>query len=617
MEHKNLKMKEKLGKLEWSSIIYGVITPAIMGVFLFFFENETFYRIQELNIFVPGSTFYRIFSEYPGGTLQWLGCFFTQFFYYPAWGCTILVAMWMMIYFIMRSAFKLKGAGNIIPLIAIVSLLASIVEMGYFIFYMKLQGYFFVATIGCLIVSAAIWLFNKTIHKKVISLCGIIIWTALGYPLLGAYALLGTLCMIIMYWRAGGIDHLQRIVMSIVGLLSIIGVPLIAWQFYAQTSLNEIYTAALPSFDIAATIYDEYKTPYYILIVTFILSAIFYQTNLRCKRPIYILLAHVAILAGAIVFLQHKWYINENFQKELKMTRAIENLDWEEVLRIYIKGEEEPTRLMVMNKNLALFRLGRAGNEMFQYREGGAHPKAPFKVRLVQMGGKMLYYHYGQENYCYRWCMEDGVTYGWKVEYLKYMAKTSLINNDFKVAEKYLNILKKTMFHKDWAEKYTEYLYQPKKIRESEEFKPIIDLLPPKNELASDLSVIEMYLMTIFANGNSDNPVYQEQTLIAALQMKDISLFWPRFFKYAEMHIGQHMPRYYQEAAYLYGHLENKVNISQMPFDQEVKDTYKRFTDFAEHCRGMSEEQMAKAFRPQFGHTFFYFYFLVNGLQTY
>jgi hypothetical protein len=233
------------------------------------------------------------------------------------------------------------------------------------------------------------------------------------------------------------------------------------------------------------------------------------------------------------------------------------------------------------------------------------------------MGGKMLYYHYGQENYCYRWCMEDGVTYGWKVEYLKYMAKTSLINNDFKVAEKYLNILKKTMFHKDWAEKYTEYLYQPMKIRDSEEFKPIIDLLPPTNELASDLSIIEMYLMTIFANGNSDNPVYQEQTLIAALQMKDISLFWPRFFKYAEMHIGQHMPRYYQEAAYLYGHLEDKVNISQMPFDQEVKDTYKRFTDFAEHCRGMSEEQMAKAFRPQFGHTFFYFYFLVNGLQTY
>ena len=126
-----------------------------------------------------------------------------------------------------------------------------------------------------------------------------------------------------------------------------------------------------------------------------------------------------------------------------------------------------------------------------------------------------------------------------------------------------------------------------------------------------------MYLLTIFSHATSDNPVYQEQTLLAALQMKDISLFWPRFFKYAELHVGQHMPRHYQEAAYLYGTLENKVNISKMPFDPEVKDTYKRFTEFAEHCRGMSEAQMAVAFRPQFGNTFYYFYFLVNGLQTY
>ena len=65
--------------------------------------------------------------------------------------------------------------------------------------------------------------------------------------------------------------------------------------------------------------------------------------------------------------------------------------------------------------------------------------------------------------------------------------------------------------------------------------------------------------------------------------------------------------------------------VIRLPEDKEFDITsdahwdavHKRFTDFAEHCRGMSEEQMAKAFRPQFGHTFFYFYFLVNGLQTY
>ena len=98
--------------------------------------------------------------------------------------------------------------------------------------------------------------------------------------------------------------------------------------------------------------------------------------------------------------------------------------------------------------------------------------------------------------------------------------------------------------------------------------------------------------------------------------MKDISLFWPRFMKYATLHTQEHMPRHYQEAAYLYGHLENNVDISKMPFDQEVRDSYERFMKFNEQCGPMSEEQKAIAFFPQFGNTFYYFYFLVRNQKT-
>jgi AraC-like DNA-binding protein len=239
------------------------------------------------------------------------------------------------------------------------------------------------------------------------------------------------------------------------------------------------------------------------------------------------------------------------------------------------------------------------------------------KQQEAHVGGKALYYHYGQENYCYRWCMEDGVTFGWRTEYLKYMAKTSIAGGDYKVARKYIDMLKRTLFHKEWAEKYETYLDHPEQIRKSKEFAPIIRLLPKEDKLNSDLNVIEMFLLRTFAYGESDDPLYQEQTLIAALQMKDIDIFWPRFFQYATLHNGKPMPRHYQEAAYLYGHLENKVDISHMPFDQDVKDSYQRFMEFTQQCAGMTEAQMAEAFRPQFGNTFYYFYFLVNGLQTY
>ena len=125
-----------------------------------------------------------------------------------------------------------------------------------------------------------------------------------------------------------------------------------------------------------------------------------------------------------------------------------------------------------------------------------------------------------------------------------------------------------------------------------------------------------MYLLQTFARGNGDDPLFQEMTLICALYMKDIDIFWPRFMKYATMHPHDRMPRHYQEAAYLYGHLENKVDISHMPFDQQVRDSYDRFMQFNTQCGPMTDEQKAVAFYPQFGDTFFYFYFLVRNQKT-
>ena len=66
--------------------------------------------------------------------------------------------------------------------------------------------------------------------------------------------------------------------------------------------------------------------------------------------------------------------------------------------------------------------------------------------------------------------MEDGVTFGWRTEYLKYMAKTSIAGGDYKVARKYIDMLKRTLFHKEWAEKYETYLDHPEQIRKSKEF---------------------------------------------------------------------------------------------------------------------------------------------------
>ena len=398
-------------------------------------------------------------------------------------------------------------------------------------------------------------------------------------------------------------------------------------------------TDLLP-FRYGKEVFTIYRLPYYAIILSFLILAIIgwvrgvFATDKL--RPWLQSLITIILLFLAIFGVSKAWYHGANFQKELGMNRAIEELDWERVLTIARDGSStvKPTRQMVLYKNLALFRLGRAGNEMFFYPEGAVQQNAPWKVRITQVGGKLIYYHYGKENFCYRWCMEDGVEFGWKAETLKFMARTSILNREWSVARKYLNLLKQTTFHRAWAERYEKYLATPdafdlKKLEASiaakkplldergmKEFEPILHLMTYPDRLDGDNTLVEMYLLQTFARGNGDDPLFQEMTLICALIMKDIDLFWPRFMKFASMHPDLHMPLHFQEAAYLYGHLENKVDISHMPFDKNVRDTYDRFMKFNEQGGPMTEEQKAIAFYPQFGNTFYYFYFLVRNQKT-
>lgn len=52
----------------------------ILGFCLYTYEKETLFRIQELNLFLPDSTFYHTLAAYPGGTLQWAAVSSRSFF---------------------------------------------------------------------------------------------------------------------------------------------------------------------------------------------------------------------------------------------------------------------------------------------------------------------------------------------------------------------------------------------------------------------------------------------------------------------------------------------------------------------------------------------------------
>ena len=651
-------MKDKLRLLPIAIVALAVVA---MAVCLLLYENNLLWKVQERSIFLYTSLFFKQQMVVAGGFLSWLGSYFTQYLYHSWMGVAMLGAWWLLLVFLSAKAFKVKTKWLTILIIPVALLLIANVTLDYWVYYIKLKGYFFVPTIGMTLAVALVWLFRCITPRYYIRTVCLALLAFVAYPLMGFYGLVAVALMALLALRLTDMTMTAKLVNLAVAVVCVVAVPVIFYRLvYHETNFANIYAVALPLFKIAET-YNNYYIPYALLVVFYAILAV--ACNQRAKsveqrveapqvakplddkkqkkgkkqqkqkknalkqktaankggqRLLLWAVSQLCLVALVGFGVWHFWYKDVNYHKELSMARCMENEDWDGILAEAKEVYDEPTRAMVAMKNLALFRKGRIGDEMYYYRIGSKESKTPIVVRMMQVVGKQLYFHYGLVNYCFRWCMEDGVEYGNCAEFIKYMAKCSLMNEEWKLAEKYLNILKKTKYHRAWAEQQEQYLHNKQAMLKDKTYETVSRLMGYDDSLNSDNSIVEYYLMYHLTKLDSDDPLVQELSLVGALWTKDIQTFWPRFFRYTELHNGQHIPRHYQEAAYLYGHLENQVDISKMPFDKEVVETYANFMQMAQQQpQGTSEAVLHDRMISRFGHTFFFDYFLNRDQKLY
>lgn len=441
-----------------------------------------------------------------GGLLTWTGAYFTQFFYEPLLGAGLLCLLWAFLIWLLRKTFRIPDHWLFLSLIPVACLLINIVDLGYWIFYMKLRGHIFDATIGTVVAVGLTWLYGKMPRKYSLSTVFIVVTACVAYPLFGFYGLLAVALM--------GISG-RRLADGLASVVTIVAVPLVCYyMLYHETNIVNIYWTALPVFAMHGERFFVYNLPYIVLVVSIVLMAIHKPSYEVTKRPVLWGRVCMLILALAVALF---WNKDDNFHRELAMSRSIGEQQWEDVLTTARSVKGEPTRAICMMKNLALFRLGRMEDDMFKYPEGARRPAAPFSVRLVHTQGKMLYLQYGIPNYCYRWCMEDAVEYGWSVTNLKLMVKCSLLNGEMIAAQRYINMLKKTDFHPDWARHYEAYIHQPSLIADDPELRPILPLLRNDNFITADQSQLELFLVEHILSTAGTTP---EQQQLARQTMK-------------------------------------------------------------------------------------------------
>ena len=595
-----------------------LLTLTVLAIIMLSFEADLLWKVQQHNVFLNTSLFFHQMMAMPGGMLSYLGAFFTQHFYYPWVGVILMCGWWLLLMWLTKRTFNIPDRWTVVTVIPVAILLVANMDMGYWVYFMKMPGYFYAATIGTTVATALLWAFRSLPENKWIRSAFIFVAALAGYPLLGVYALVAVALMAVLAWRLSK-EKSTNIILSLIALLSIIAIPLLYYRYvYVGTNSNDIYRVGIPVFGIVDS-YPNYYIPYYILGLFFLLVSVVYSTD-RSERTIkakdWILQGCMfAAVAGCVY---HFWYKDANFHHEIRMQRCIEQADWEGVVEEGEKQDGEPTRAIVMMHNLALSRLGRQCDEMYNFPKGSKRPNSPLPVYMFNVAGRMMLYQYGAMNECHRICMEEGVEYGWNVEQLRDLARTAMFNKEKQTARKFLDILRQTTYYGGWADHMESLLNDPQALAKDAETGPVSRMMHYTDRLDAVEGKVENALMTTLAEHDADDIYFQEQAVLAAMWTRNPDLFWPRFDHYVQLNGEENMPpRIFQEAAWLFANMQGQEGLDEWSLEPGVQENFSGFMRLLQQYKQAPSPSNRKYIYDYYGKTYYFEFFFLRDITYY
>ncbi len=585
-----------------------VIFIVLAYVSLIGYNSHYLKEVEVLSLFIPDIQYFKECMAIPGGLLFWAASFLTQFFFHPWLGTSVMVALLIGLWWLITWTFNLPKSLFTAAAIPSAMLLLAFLSPGYLIYVAKTQGFAYVGIIGVAVstIICRIYMLRQPLAWKV---CVLLAGAAL-YPLFGFYSLFGILLASLQE-----INNKQRNwIAIIIGMIGIISIPRITYYIPGiHLMQSQMYTSGLPRFGIDNTLAE---TPYVICFAIVCAFGLFgrWLASRGTRQRLQVGLSS-SLFVVTVVSMMVGQFRDDNFTTYLRMDQAIDKGDYESAIAAVRELKETPTRTICLYTHMALFHMDEAGDSVFSFPMGDTEYNSPIpNLALRTTCSRNLLYRLGRINDCYRWSMEDMAEYGLKVEYLKYLAKCSLLNKETKLARRYLNLLSKTMFHKEWAQKYLVFVEHPEKMESDPEFASIKPLMAYSNHIGGDGGLIETYLSTSLASMVGGPPPLVELSLQFNMMRKDITDFWPRFILYANSH--EKIPRHYQEAAILFSTLEKKFDWHQFNIDEENGARFQRFMEMAARNSRLSNETNLELFKPEFGDTYWYYYFFINNLRT-
>ena len=445
----------------------------ISNLYLYWFGDYLFFYQENISLFVFSSQYLHQFLIKPGGLLEYAANFLAQGYFNTVYGSMILSAIISLFLFVTARINKILSPGRSLSLLLILlpSCLLLVMQIN-FNWFMRNNLGFLLASIYFLLS-----ILTDKKRKRIIVLA----FLPLFYYFAGGFAwiYLGMYTIYSLVYEKGMLRYFYPAFLLIISCLSLL-------VFKEVLFFQPLDVLLLSPFSLR----DQFMHPgiLYVLIGFIVLFPLLVKilSFLKIKNEkagaTSLLPVVTVLLIG--VFLLSRLY-DPMLANLFQLEKSIYEQDWNAVIE-HQESVRLPNVVAQYYYNLALSEEGQLCDRMF-FGPQDFGPRTliiPWDAKAGTNNiarGVYFYYAIGLINEAHRWAYESMVAQGYRPENIKLLIKTNLINGHYKIAEKYIHILKKTFHYRAWAEKYEAMLYRPDLIGSDPELAEKLKFLPKED----------------------------------------------------------------------------------------------------------------------------------------
>ncbi len=459
---------DSVGKLEKHVVFSSLALISLISFIYFYWFGQGVFLYQEnRSLFIFSNEYLQKYIIKPGGLLEYAGNFITQFYHNRLFGSLINTAFLLLLFIVLLKINRHLSGGSFSLLIILFPVcILLFIQTRYTHSITNSLGYFLLVTYFLATILGAgkrYNLFRLTLFP-------------LFYYITGSFALLFTIMHIIysiIYEK-----RIRRYLLPvIIAAITVVSFVVYKDVIFFQTG-EQLLSYPLPFIEV-----KKLPVLYNILCVWFIFFPLLvkipgFRSKIKYSGPVKFTTLLV-VLVMTVIMLVKKY--DHNLSVLFQIERSVYKQDWDEVIRLQERSLSTNSNCQYYY-NLALAERGTLCSRMF-FGPQNFRVNSLILKRSLENINRIFYFYYsiGLTGEAHHLAYESMVVNGYRPENTKMLIKTELINGNYKIAERYLNVLKRTLYYRSWALKYEKMLFNPDLVNSDPELGEKIRSLPQKD----------------------------------------------------------------------------------------------------------------------------------------